>query len=150
MPVVLNEKLRNKAFSETAYLESVKIPAGYIDTKEFRNNIQDFIGEMYGDKNLIQNISNDQIFFNYELLDKMKLETSELQQKLSAYILSQDKIHRVYTREQIVNGAYSHGMEALIKNGFNHKRSGDVIYIMEPSVISYPRKGSTTWQLIYL
>ena len=33
-------------------------------------------------------------------------------------------------------------MEALIKNGFNHKRSGDVAYIMEPSVISYPRQGS--------
>lgn len=126
-----------------SYLKSVKIPAGYIDTKEFRNNIQDFVEEIYGDKNLIQNISNDQIFFNHELLNKMRLETSELQQKLAAYILSQDKIHRVYTREQIVNGAYTHGMEALIKNGFNHKRSGDVVYIMEPSVISYSSKGST-------
>ena len=42
-----------------------------------------------------------------------------------------------------MSGAYEHGMEALIKNGFNHKRSGDVVYILEPSVISYPRKGST-------
>ena len=126
-----------------AYLESVNIPAGYFDTKGFIEKTKDFVEEKYGDKNLIENISNDQVFFNYGLLDQMGIESKELQEKLAAFILSQDKIHRVYTRNQIVSGAYEKGMEALIKNGFNHKRSGDVAYIMEPSVISYPRQGST-------
>lgn len=126
-----------------AYLESVNIPAGYFDTKGFIEKAKDFVEEKYGDKNLIENISNDQVFFNYGLLDQMGIESKELQEKLAAFILSQDKIHRVYTRNQIVSGAYEKGMEALIKNGFNHKRSGDVAYIMEPSVISYPRQGST-------
>ncbi len=126
-----------------AYLESVKIPAGYFDSKGFRTKVQNFVEEKFGNKKLVANISNDQVFFNYNLLDSMKIELSELQQKLAAYILSQDKIFRVYTRDQIVNGAYSKGMEALIKNGFNHKRSGDVVYIMEPSIISYSRTGST-------
>lgn len=126
-----------------AYLESVNIPAGYFDTKGFIEKAKDFVEEKYGDKNLIENISNDQVFFNYGLLDQMGVESKELQEKLAAFILSQDKIHRVYTRNQIVSGAYEKSMEALIKNGFNHKRSGDVAYIMEPSVISYPRQGST-------
>lgn len=126
-----------------AYLESVNIPAGYFDTKGFIEKAKDFVEEKYGDKNLIENISNDQVFFNYGLLDQMGIESKELQEKLAAFILSQDKIHRVYTRNQIVSGAYEKSMEALIKNGFNHKRSGDVAYIMEPSVISYPRQGST-------
>lgn len=126
-----------------AYLESVNIPAGYFDTKGFIEKTKDFVEEKYGDKNLIENISNDQVFFNYGLLDQMGIESKELQEKLAAFILSQDKIHRVYTRNQIVSGAYEKSMEALIKNGFNHKRSGDVAYIMEPSVISYPRQGST-------
>ncbi len=126
-----------------AYLASVNIPAGYFDSKGFEEKVMKYAEDKYGNKNLIANVSNDQVFFNYNLLDSMKIESSELQQKLAAYILSQDKIQRVYTRDQIVSGAYEHGMEALIKNGFNQKRSGDVVYILEPSVISYPRKGST-------
>ena len=89
-----------------AYLESVNIPAGYFDTKGFIEKAKDFVEEKYGDKNLIENISNDQVFFNYGLLDQMGIESKELQEKLAAFILSQDKIHRVYTRNQIVSGAY--------------------------------------------
>lgn len=126
-----------------AYLESLKIPAGYFDSRSFRNNIDSLVQKEYGNKNLIKNISNNQLFFNYELLHEMNINIDSFQQKLSNYILMQDNIHRVYTRQQIVNGAYTKGMDELIKNGFNHKRSGDLIYVLDPSFISYSRTGST-------
>lgn len=126
-----------------AYLESLKIPAGYFDSRSFRNNIDRLVQKEYGNKNLIKNISNNQLFFNYELLHEMNINIDSFQQKLSNYILMQDNIYRVYTRQQIVNGAYTKGMDELIKNGFNHKRSGDLIYVLDPSFISYSRTGST-------
>ncbi len=126
-----------------AYLESLKIPAGYFDSRSFRNNIDSLVQKEYGNKNLIKNISNNQLFFNYELLHEMNINIDSFQQKLSNYILMQDNIYRVYTRQQIVNGAYTKGMDELIKNGFNHKRSGDLIYVLDPSFISYSRTGST-------
>lgn len=126
-----------------AYLESLKIPAGYFDSRSFRNNIDSLVQKEYGNKNLIKNISNNQLFFNYELLHEININIDSFQQKLSNYILMQDNIYRVYTRQQIVNGAYTKGMDELIKNGFNHKRSGDLIYVLDPSFISYSRTGST-------
>ena len=126
-----------------AYLDSLKIPAGYFDSRSFRNNIDSLVQKEYGNKNLIKNISNNQLFFNYELLHEMNINIDSFQQKLSNYILMQDNIYRVYTRQQIVNGAYTKGMDELIKNGFNHKRSGDLIYVLDPSFISYSRTGST-------
>ncbi len=126
-----------------AYLDSLKIPAGYFDSRSFRNKIDSLVQKEYGNKNLIKNISNNQLFFNYELLHEMNINIDSFQQKLSNYILMQDNIHRVYTRQQIVNGAYTKGMDELIKNGFNHKRSGDLIYVLDPSFISYSRTGST-------
>ena len=126
-----------------AYLDSLKIPAGYFDSRSFRNNIDSLVQKEYGNKNLIKNISNNQLFFNYELLHEMNINIDSFQQKLSNYILMQDNIHRVYTRQQIVNGAYTKGMDELIKNGFNHKRSGDLIYVLDSSFISYSRTGST-------
>ena len=126
-----------------AYLDSLKIPAGYFDSRGFRNNIDSLIQKDYGNSKLIKNISNNQLFFNYQLLHEMNINIDSFQQKLSNYILMQDNIHRVYTRQQIVNGAYTKGMDELIKNGFNHKRSGDLIYVLDPAFISYSHTGST-------
>ena len=126
-----------------AYLNSLKIPAGYFDSRSFRNNIDSLVQKEYGNNKLIKNISNSQLFFNYELLHEMNINIDSFQQKLSNYIMMQDNIHRVYTREQVVNGAYTKGIDELIKNGFNHKRSGDLIYVLDPAFISYSRTGST-------
>ena len=126
-----------------AYLDSLKIPAGYFDSRSFRNNIDSLVQNEYGNKKLIKNISNNQLFFNHQLLDEMNINIDDFQKKLATYIMEQDNIYRVYTREQILNGAYTKGMDALIKNGFNHKRSGDLIYVLDPAFISYSRTGST-------
>ncbi|NLZ94568.1 MAG: alkaline phosphatase family protein, partial [Bacteroidales bacterium] len=126
-----------------AYLYSLNIPAGYFDSRDFKSDIDSLVQNEYGNKDLIKNMSNSQLFFNHQLLDEMNINIDDFQQKLSNYILAQDNIHRVYTRKQIVNGAYTKGMDALIKNGFNHKRSGDLAYVLDPAFISYSRTGST-------
>ncbi len=126
-----------------AYLDSLKIPAGYFDSRSFRASIDSLVEKEYGNKKLIKNISNNQLFFNHQLLDEMNINIDNFQQKLSNYILAQENISRVYNRKQIVNSAYTKGMDALIKNGFNHKRSGDLIYVLDPAFISYSRTGST-------
>ena len=126
-----------------AYLDSLNIPAGYFDSRSFRESIDSLVQKEYGNKELIKNISNNQLFFNHQLLDEMNINIDDFQQKLSNYILAQDNIHRVYNRKQIVNGAYTKGLDALIKNGFNHKRSGDLTYVLDPAFISYSRTGST-------
>ena len=126
-----------------AYLDSLKIPAGYFDSRGFRGRIDSLVQKEYGNKKLIKNISNNQLFFNHQLLGEMNIDINDFQKKLANYIMEQDNIYRVYTREQILNGAYTKGMDALIKNGFNHKRSGDLIYVLDPAFISYSRTGST-------
>ena len=126
-----------------AYLNSLNIPAGYFDSKSLREGIDNLLQNEYGSNDLIKNISNNQLFFNHQLLNEMNINRDDFTQKISDYIMEQDNIHRVYTSKQIINGAYTKGMDALVKNGFNHKRSGDLIYVLEPAFISYPRTGST-------
>ena len=126
-----------------AYLDSLKIPAGYFDSRSFRASVDSLVEKDFGNKKLIKNISNNQFFFNHQLLDEMNINIEDFQKKLANYIMEQENIYRVYTRQQILNGAYTKGMDALIKNGFNHKRSGDLIYVLDPAFISYSRTGST-------
>ncbi|MDT0689219.1 alkaline phosphatase PafA [Salegentibacter sp. F188] len=126
----------------SAYLQSLRIPAGYFDSKDFTESLRNFVSEEYGKDNLIAEIYNDQVFFDYKALYNAGIDADELEDKVAHYILQQDQIDKVYTRSQLEGGNYTSGMGAAIQQGFNQKRSGDVIFILDPAVVSYSKTGS--------
>jgi predicted AlkP superfamily pyrophosphatase or phosphodiesterase len=126
-----------------SYLSDKKIPSGYFNTKQLRRNIFQIVKERFGDSNLIEGFSSNEIFFDYEELEKQEVKADDLQEALYYHLLQYDKIDRVYTRNMLKYSNASNSFESAIENGFHPKRSGDVIYILEPAVISYSKKGST-------
>ena len=126
-----------------AYLKTLNVTAGYFNTNEMKESIESLVKKEYGDKKIIESVTNYQIFLNYKLMSQLDIVARELEQKIADYLITYKNVHRVYTRDQIVKGAYSEGMDGMIKNGFNHKRSGDIAYILEPSVSHSGRTGST-------
>ncbi|MDT0686319.1 alkaline phosphatase PafA [Autumnicola psychrophila] len=126
----------------SAYLESLKIPAGYFDSDNFTEKLNEFVVQEFGEANLISKIYNDQVFFNYQALYDAEINADELEEKIAHYILQQEQIDKVYTRSQLEDVSYTDGMAAAIQEGFNQKRSGDVIYVLDPAVVSYSEKGS--------
>ena len=126
-----------------AYLESMNIPAGYFDVGTFETALEDFVRKTYAIENLIEKVDSEQVFFNYPVLYKNKLSPIELQNTISQFVVQYSQIDKVFTREQLISGNYTKGLGALIQNGFNQKRSGDVVFVLDPAVITYPKKGST-------
>ncbi|WP_292900635.1 alkaline phosphatase PafA [Nonlabens sp.] len=131
------------AVNNPAYLQSRNINAGYFDRSDFRNKLNNALIEKYGFDDLISNISNDQIFFNKVNLIKNTINPIDLEHFIASTIIDYTSIDKVYTRKALVSGAMQDGIGTLIQNGFHHKRSGDVIYVLEPAVISYSKTGST-------
>ena len=125
------------------YLIDNKIPAGYFDSKKLKQDVLNFVEAEFGGKDVIEGFSNNQIFFDYKMLSEYDLEPDDLQESLYYYLLKYDKIDRVYTRDMIENSNATNVFSSAVENGFHPKRSGDVQYILEPAVISYPQKGST-------
>ncbi|MDT0677151.1 alkaline phosphatase PafA [Autumnicola musiva] len=125
----------------SGYLESVKIPAGYFDFSSFSDKLNVFVAEEYGQNNLIKNISNNQVFFNYDALKNAEISSEELEERIAHYILQQEQVDKVFTRTQLENGGLTTGIGALIQNGFNQKRSGDVVFVLNPG--SGYARGST-------
>ncbi|WP_148639410.1 alkaline phosphatase PafA [Aquimarina longa] len=126
-----------------SYLKSVKIPAGYFDRDAFEAKIKTFVKDKFKVDDLIENISNHQIFFNYENLKKSGIIPQKLEQSIAHFILQEDQVDKVFTRSQLQNTEYSIGIAALIQKGYNQKRSGDVVVVMDPATISYSKTGST-------
>lgn len=125
------------------YLKSLKIPAGYFSYKEFNMKLNAELNEKFGTEKLIANTSNNQLFFDDEVLRKEGVSSVQLQNFIADFALQQDQIDKVFTREQMMNGSYTKGVAASIQNGFNQKRSGDVILVLDPSTIVYSKTGST-------
>jgi len=127
-----------------AYLKSKKIPAGYFNTDELKNNLNEFLGEEYGVIDLIESLYNNQLFLNYDRLKEENINRDDLAEELKEFLLRQAHINKVFTRKMLENGTYTKGVPALVQNGFNQKRSGDVVYVFDPAhIISYYTKGTT-------
>lgn len=126
-----------------SYLQSVRIPAGYFDFRKFSEDIRAFILQKYGMNGLIENISNNQVFLDYDVIEKNKLSRKDLQEAVAHFALHYDQVNQVFTRSQLEATSFTEKIASAVDQGFHQKRSGDVFIILEPSVISYSRTGST-------
>ncbi|HLS30560.1 MAG TPA: alkaline phosphatase PafA [Flavobacteriaceae bacterium] len=126
-----------------SYLQSKNISGGYFSNKELRAALRTYTEEKYQSDSIIAAVSNFQVFFNYEELKRKDINRKELEDDLYNFLLEYPKIAKVYTRHMLENSSFTDMIGERVKDGFNAKRSGDVAYVLEPSVISYPRYGST-------
>ena len=126
-----------------SYLKSQKIPAGYIDTDEQKQRFNQFLKTKFGTVEVVENVSNNQVFLNYDKLKELDLELDDVQEAIVEEIIAYDHIDKAYTAKSIKSVDYREGIEALLQKGYNQKRSGDVLFVYDPSFISYSKTGST-------
>ena len=127
-----------------SYLQSVKIPAGYIDRGDFNNRMKRFMQKTFGRTDLVENFSNFQIFLNKETIAQLKNDTyQEVVDAFAKWAMTLPKIENVFTAKQLHENAYTSGIGWLLKNGYNQKRSGDIMLVPDLATISYSKTGST-------
>ena len=126
-----------------SYLASVKIPAGYVDNKDRKEKFNTFLKTTYGTKAIVENISNNQIFLDRAKVKELGLNLIDVQNAIAMEQLGYKNVTKVYTATTMSSTSFSTGIEELLQNGFNQKRSGDVILVNDAAFISYGRTGST-------
>ena len=131
------------AINVPAYMRSKKIPAGYLNNKAMRTKLEAFMKATFSADDLIENISNNQIFLNREKLNTLNLELEDVQDAIVNEIINYTNVYKAYTATTMGKAAFTVGIEKLLQNGYNQKRSGDVLVIQDPAYISYGKTGST-------
>ncbi len=126
-----------------SYLKDLKIPSGYFDSKVFKEKLNAYVADQFGSEDLIENISNYQVFLNRGLAAQLDIDLKGMQEDLAQFILQDSAVERTYTAHQMWGGEYTKGIPYILQNGYNPKRSGDVLFVLKPAVISYSRTGST-------
>lgn len=131
------------AIDAPAYLQSVRIPAGYLDFKKTRERFNAFMEETYKASDLVENISNNQVFLNREKIKALGLNLQNVQEAIVNELISYKNVDKVYSATTMSTTQFNTGIESLMQMGYNQKRSGDVLIVPDPSFISYSRTGST-------
>ena len=126
-----------------SYLKSTGIPAGYVDNDMYKERLNDFMVKTYQASDLIENVSNYQIFLNKDKIDLLGLDIAHVQERIAQELIQYPHIYKVYTSSQLTASNYVDGIENLLEKGYNQKRSGDVLVVYDPAFISYSKTGST-------
>ena len=126
-----------------SYLQSAKIPAGYIERSERKEQFNTFLMDTYGTTDIVENISNNQIFLNRDKVKALNLELKDVENDIAQEQLTYKNIYKVYTATTMNTTYFGDGIERLLQKGFNQKRSGDILLLDDPAFISYSKTGST-------
>ena len=127
-----------------AYLQQQKIPSGLVDEKQVEKELKGMLFKEYGDS-LILDISNQQVFIDHTIVQKNKLVLNEVENKIAYLLLNMDGIAETYTAEDIKTHSYTgNSFKALLQNGYNHKRSGDVLFRFNVAYFEAHMKKGTT------
>ncbi|MGG8495614.1 alkaline phosphatase PafA [Tenacibaculum sp. TC6] len=126
-----------------AYLQSVKIPGNYIQPAKFLNFLKEQTKKYFNSEELIENMSNFQIFLNKEKIKELKLDYETVAQTLANEAINYKGIYKTVTAKTMQTTMFTNGILNSLQNGYNQKYSGDVLLIPNPSTIIYPKKGTT-------
>ncbi len=128
-----------------AYLESLKIPAGYFSTNDFKVFVEKVIQEEFNlsAQDLVENFSNYQFFLNRETLKNNKLSVKIVSEILANRLLEFKSVYKTVTAYTLQNANFDNGILNRLQNGYNQKFSGDIMLIPNPSTISRGRTGTT-------
>lgn len=132
------------------YLKDRKVPAGYfIEDGALKDELNTFLQKYFPNKNLVEYVTNSQVFFNndlfsadprtsgIDLLIATELVTNHLQQM--------EGVAQVYAKAALKQGNYGEeGTKGMLIRGYNHKRSGDIAFVLEPGWFSSSWKTGTT------
>lgn len=131
------------AINVPSYLMDSKIPAGYLDMGGMQEKFAEFLQYKYGTTDVVRDLSNYQLFLDHKILANLDVDLEQAQKDIAMELLSYEGIGQVYTGYQMWENEYSEGIPYILQNGYNQKRSGDVLLVPNTGYISYSRTGST-------
>jgi predicted AlkP superfamily pyrophosphatase or phosphodiesterase len=126
-----------------SYLEDLKMPAGYFEETVQFNKLKAFMIDQYRDDSLLISFTNDQIFLNHDLIAKKKLDLVKVQKETAQFMMGIEGIADAYTADEMHLIFPHEGIPCFLKNGYNRKRSGDVLLVLQPNWVEFMKTGTT-------
>ena len=126
------------------YLTDNKIPSGYFK-ENVKGKVTELLNDKYGNADWVESMSNLQVFLNHKAVEEKGLSLQEVQRVVSDYLMTLNGVAESYPAYVINWLDYNaSGIKGLMARGYNQKRSGDVLFCLQPGWFrSWDNTGST-------
>lgn len=126
-----------------SYLQSLKIPAQYFNTKELENSIKAITQKYFNSTELLENVSNYQIFLNKEKIEALNFTKDQVAERVVSELENLDGIYKSVTAKTLQTTSFAKGLMNSLQNGYNQKLSGDVLLIPYPATLTRGKTGTS-------
>lgn len=116
-------------------LAKVRLSSGYFSVFKAVALLKSYLSLIYGTGEWIQDYDASQIYLDRELIEKNKVSLKDMQDKVADFLIDFVGVARVITAHSLTHNANSAGTELLFQNSFSQKRSGDVLFSLQPTWI---------------
>lgn len=116
-------------------LNKMRLSAGYFSIFKAVALMKSFLSLVYGEGDWVVDYDASQIYLDRALIEKKKIPLKDIQDKIADFLVEFEGVSRVVTAHALTHNASSTGIEVLFQNAFSQKRSGDVLYALQPTWI---------------
>lgn len=126
-----------------SYMQSLNMPGGYWKPQSMLDEIDQQLASRYGAANYVSNYSNDQLFFNRELIESRRIDFDEIATFTAQICKRFPEVYDAYTTKELNQRPINDPVIKNLNRGIHPVRSGDVIVLTHPGFIEYGFRGTT-------
>ncbi|HMV23762.1 MAG TPA: alkaline phosphatase family protein [Saprospiraceae bacterium] len=127
------------------YILDEKGNGGYFMKRELQQDLNNLLKPEFGTEDLIYNIANNQVLLNHKLIESKNLDTERIKEKLVTALKKREGVSFATDMERLQVASMPEWIKTMAINGYNYKRSGDILIIFDPQWIeNYRDKTGTT------
>ena len=87
--------------------------------------------------------SDFNVYLDGNKIETKKINPEEVQNTIAAYLRKMDGIAQVITSSSMLEHDFKDPLRKKVQNGFMHKRSGDLVVVLQPGWVEGYKKGTT-------
>ncbi len=125
------------------FAQSQKLPAGVLDASVSSKEVKTALKIAFGEGEFIRAEDNSQLYLNDTLLKAKKLTYAEVYAVVRETLLKREDVADVVDLHNLANSTLPDYQLKYVKNGFNPRRSGDIMIVLNPSWFTGRKQGTT-------
>ena len=132
------------AVSNPLYNYDHNLPAGEFDTDTVFEALDTFLSVKYGPGKYVSSSNAKQIYLDRKLLEEKKIDAKKMRDQCALFVKQFNGVAEAITCDELQRENCREGIASFIQNGYNDKRSADVLIELKPGWIDWYTHTGTT------
>ena len=132
------------AVNNPKFSQDNSLKGDFYDPRPMGDSLKKYLNKIYGAGEFVLNISANNIFLDHELIEQKNIDLNNMQQSCVRYVTRYAGVALAMTSNDLQTGTKRVGIASFMQNGFNAKRSADVMIQLQPGWINWSSKTGTT------